>query len=72
MTRSKDIEFCEYPDGCSRAAKFALFRLKPDGTKVWEHYCDEHEKEVVKENRQVREDHPGMKFVEDPIFVRRD
>ena len=45
-------EICEF-DGCSRNAKYAIYQFRPDGTKVWGYFCDEHENDVFEENQRL-------------------
>ena len=36
--------------GCQKPAKYALYKLYPDGTKRWLHVCEKHEGEIGQEN----------------------
>lgn len=52
---------CEFED-CSRNAKYAVYQYHDDGTKTWGHFCNEHEKKVVRENSELRRKYPDKQW----------
>ena len=58
-----DMGQCDY-DGCFYHAKYPIYRLFNDGTKVWSHYCNECERKVIRSNAMIKRMNPEMKFIE--------
>ena len=56
-------EQCEY-DGCTNDAKYALFRLYPNLTKKWGHFCDEHDEMVASNSLLLKRLNRGKVFTE--------
>lgn len=53
---------CEV-NGCRRAAKFGLYQLNPkDFTKSWINVCADHEAELSRESRVIREMYPDNEW----------
>ena len=56
-------KICEF-GGCSNDAKYAMYRLRFNDSKVWGHFCDEHQRAVFEENQRLRKKHPETIYKE--------
>ena len=61
--RKNKRETCEF-GGCPNNAKYVIYRLRPNGSKVWGHFCNEHERAVFEENQRLRKEHPKIIYKE--------
>jgi len=57
--RKASIKLCQFP-GCQKQGIFGMYQLKGDETKKWHLFCNDHEKEIVKQNARVREVYPDI------------
>jgi hypothetical protein len=63
VNMKEEVVMCQYRN-CNKPAKYAIYKLNPDGTKVWMHYCSDHEKETARENYYLRRTNKNMVFID--------
>ena len=51
---------CNY-DGCNLRAKYKLYRFYLDKEKEWLSFCDKHDRQIARENVQIRKQIEGKK-----------